>query len=316
MRSTGLVVLAVCGGVGGCVSADGGGGGSTPPPPQVETTQLKAVGHFMAIAPVPGGGRELTDRTRRFKLFDVVQRRATDGTQISLDILQDSMSGGTVIPGASGMTPDDPKKTRPNYQGQDVFLTQQHITNEMGFGRYRKESGQIEIVGYSMVGELTPLDGPGARPATATAQFAGRTHLQGQVGTFFGSINGDASITANFQPFGGGTVSGRLNNLVVGNNAGPFQSDPNGIALGADILLDQTNIAGNGYSRGLPEVGGTLRLVTPGTTTSVGTVIDSDYQGSFFGPGAKQTGGTFQIESELADGRKFDAIGAFYGIAP
>src|SRR5690606_38242460 len=87
-----------------------------------------------------------------------------------------------------------------------------------------------------------------------------------------------------------------------------------GVPVPMDVIMNPTPIVGARYQ------GGSMTLVRAGTSTPVGSMVSSEYQGAFYGPNAVETAGSFQLEANhvpIVGGggatQNVQAIGVFGG---
>jgi hypothetical protein len=271
---------------------------------QAETDKtLSLLGHVMAFEQGPDKkpGKVL-DRSGTANTATVTTKMV-DGKPSTVSIsVAGTLQGGTAVPGATGLKVDQAKSgdaTLVTTEGADgdPFLAALTIGKHHAVGFYATQQGTTQFIGVGVTGETAT-----AMPTAGAATFKGDLNaiVAGSV-TGVQSAGGPVTMTAAFAP-GGGTISGRTNNLADN------ETDE---LVGFDFVFANAAISGTNYS------GGTVSLVSEGLSIPVGTVTSSNYQGSFFGPSAVETGGTFQIEStgvpnKINGGTQtIQAIGAF-----
>jgi hypothetical protein len=152
----------------------------------------------------------------------------------------------------------------------------------VSFGRYEALSadGSYTYTGVYVSGVQTPM---AEMPSSGYAAYSGGT--TGYVGTEDSMANGTANpfigtitLTADFAHK---TISGSLSNLTTGNNASIN-----------NITLASTSISGNGFSGSASTSGSNGDIDTSG--------LSGTYSGNFYGPGAQEVGGNYNLSGSNA----------------
>ncbi len=274
-----------------CVVALAGCGGLSANQPSLTTQTAAAKWHGVGYAKSATGNVigviDKSDNAQTGRLVTTLANGLATSADVELD---GTMEGGTRVPKGDNLKVD-PANTA-NFSNNDSFLGRALAGSSYNVVQYRTRSGTTDFIAYGSHGTLT-----GNMPSGGSFAYAGKA-----VGSAYGSatgqaeIAGDVRIDATFQP-GGGNVSGRISNLN-----GPLQ--------GVDILLNQKTISGNSYANGQ------LSLVAAGGNTPVANLTGADYQGSFFGTGAAETAGTFQLGAQAVPmvgggAQRVEAVGGF-----
>ncbi len=190
------------------------------------------------------------------------------------------LPGGTSIPDLTGLDPD------PTYPGNyirtvisnDGFLDEVGSGDGFALGRYsvRNRARDRLFLGYRFVGDIVSN-----RPATGSAAYEGIAHAM-MFGSFTGArdVSGRAALKAEFDG-AGGSVSGRLSDLKAG-----------GQPVGYELVLQPAGISEAAF------LGGRIAVEGVGGAPSGATVTSSDWQGMFFGAGAKAAAGTFTLGAD------------------
>lgn len=268
----------------------------------VTTTGTSTVrGHFFAVN--LNEDEEMVSIRDRSATASVatVSVHSVDGEPRTADIsVAGPLGGGSVVPGRTGLRVDSSASSFGIVaaEGDDAFLGSAAVGGQhYGLGAYVVIDGNVGFVGLGMTGNETQ-----SMPTTGQATFRGE-----MAGVVAGDVTGVEAVTSNltmnttFTP-SGGSISGRTADMIT----------EGGSRVGIDVVLGSTAIQGNRYE------GGSLSLMAEGTDTPVGAVTSSDYQGAFYGPGAAETAGSFQIEATgipIINGggatQRVQAIGAF-----
>lgn len=272
---------------------------------QAETDKtLSLLGHVMAFEQGPDKkpGKAI-DRSGSANTATITTRMV-DGKPSTVSIsVAGTLQGGTAVPGATGLKVNQAKSgdaslvTTEGADG-DPFLAALTIGKHHAVGFYATQQGTTQFIGVGVTGDKT-----------ATMPTVGAATFNGDVNAIFArsasgvqSVGGKVQMNAAFLP-GGGTISGKSSGLA------DTETDE---AAGVELVFQNATISGNSYS------GGTVSLVSQASGLPVGTVTSSNYQGEFYGPGAVETGGTFQLGATgvpLSKGTQdLQAIGA-YGAA-
>ena len=224
-----------------------------------------------------GEATDVVDRSVSNNQVMTITQREINGFPHDASVtVSGSMFGGTTVPGDDGMAvlAGSTSDYIPSYRNNDSFLTEVHEGAYYATAKYETRLGDRKYVAYGATrgGETLNM------PTNGVAHYNGSVH-----GTVFGSqtgesaLSGNVSMAANFGP-GLSTMSGKMTNLRL------IQGSDN-YALGSDIVMNAAPINGNGYS-------GSLYLDRAGVSTF------GSYDGSFYGPGARETAGTFQFDAD------------------
>lgn len=183
-----------------------------------------------------------------------------------------SKSGESTRIAASGTFFSEPK----TIEG-DGFLEELSASQHMRFVRFGGTQDGIEYSGFGFVGETTAN-----MPTTGSVNYSGEAGgvVEGST-TGISVLSGDLALRADFAP-GGGNVSGRIEQITSRQSGSP---------VGFDVALDSASITGSRFSNG------PMRVVEAGGVAEVGDTIQSNYDGSFYGPNAAEVGATFQLKA-------------------
>ncbi|MBX3529374.1 MAG: transferrin-binding protein-like solute binding protein [Rhizobiaceae bacterium] len=269
---------------------------------QSETDKtLSLLGHVMAFQPGPDGKpKTAIDRSGTANTATITTKMV-DGKPSTVSIsVAGTLQGGTAVPGASGLKVDQAKSgdaslvTTEGKDG-DPFLAALTVGKYHAVGFYATQQGTTQFIGVGVTGDKTT-----AMPTVGAATYNGDVNaIFARSASGVQSVGGKVQMNAAFTP-AGGTIGGKSSGLADN------ETDQ---AAGVELVFQNASISGNSYS------GGAVSLVSQANGLPVGTVTSSNYQGEFYGPGAVETGGTFQLGASnvpLSGGTEnLQAIGAF-----
>ncbi|MBX3532603.1 MAG: hypothetical protein KF849_18550 [Rhizobiaceae bacterium] len=254
--------------------------------PSLSTTSSRSAvlkGHVMAFD-VDANGNAVSVRDRSGKANEAVVTThfvADEAKTVDISV-NGQLLNGSAVPARSGLKVDG--KISNSFvaaaAGPDSFLGLASVKGtNFAVGAYGVTEGGTTYFGLGATGNRTT-----DVPATGSARYTGAmaATVAGSA-SGFQSVVGTVKMDASFGP-GQGSISGRVSNLTA---------VPGG-TVDYDILMEPTAIVGSAYENGR------LRLVAPGSSTSVATMASSDYQGALYGAGAGETAGTFQFAADGA----------------
>jgi hypothetical protein len=267
MRRPHLLALLPAAALAACSSS-----GSQP----VEVVPSVSLSHFIVYnTDASGTPVSVADRSVLPELMTVVEYDDGSSRTATTAWVVGVLPGGTSIPRLEGLTPrpGSPPNFLRTVISNDGFLDQVTEGSTFALGRYSVRSGSKLFTGYRVAGD-TPVN----IPTSGTATYTGAAHA-----TMFGSTTGARDVSGNAQlvaAFGAGTgaIAGRLTNLTA-----------NGAPVGYELALNPTALSGASY------LGGTLSVTHPGGAASGANVYSGNWQGQFFGEGARAATGTFTI---------------------
>lgn len=289
------MLLAACGGG----SSGGGPSTSAPPPPQTNSTLTNLTvsqtfstasatikGHLTSLTGIPSGvNSQQSDLGSAVTVSYDAQR-----DRYSISVREAGVTGNETF-GAAEHDLDESNADVDVYSRETGDESQLFLLFKPGnpakgltyvaYGAWQKlnsASGVDFATTYFIFGVRTET---ADMPTTGTASYSAIVEGVWTDSLAFHTLAGTADLTADF---GGGTVDGRFDLIGhgVSGNVRPF-----------DILTGSASISGNTFS-------GTLA----GETRS----FSGDWGGGFFGPGAQEIGGTFNV----TNGNEH-ATGAFVG---
>lgn len=262
--------------------------------PDLSTETMTTRGHAMSFATDASGVATGVYDQSSDPIDGEITTTLANGIPTSVNVAHNgAMGGGTGVP--QGRDLKARQSGGYSFRDGDSFLTGVSVGKDYVAAQYRTKSGTNSVVSYMVGGNKT-----GSMPTSGSARYSGKAQA-----TVFGSttkrsdVKGKVSLNANYGS-GGGSVSGKIHSL-------------NGVLKGTDIQLRSIGLVGSNFSNG------TMRFVKAGTNSTDGRSMDgSNYQGAFFGSGAREAAGTFQFRASgvpiPGGGRQnLQGVGAFGG---
>jgi len=162
------------------------------------------------------------------------------------------------------------------YGNGDPILERYHIP--IGFSR---DTSGTDVRRNFVIGLLTP---PGDMPNDVSAVYEGRVEME-TWGTEDNSLGGDylsdIRLTADFAD---STITGRLDNWRLLLDGEEYRSVED-----TAYVIPETSITGNGFAG---------ELAPAADCIDCWEIVSSEVSGGFYGPAARETGGTIRAEAE------------------